>query len=92
MRITPVSFATREATVLSVDDALKQVFVEFDIAHGAPAGMIVVISAPGTSIQDGLVGFVLAPPALDETKVGPFVGYIGDDGQLRWTRGFYGSR
>lgn len=92
MRITPVTFATREVTVLSVDDVLKQVYVEFDIAHGAPAGMIVVISKAGTVIQDGLVGFVLAPPALDETKQGPFVGYIGADGLLTWTRGFYGSR
>ena len=35
---------------------------------------------------------MLAPPALDETKQGPFVGYVGDDGLLKWTRGFYGSR
>jgi hypothetical protein len=50
MRITPISFVNRAARVISIDDDLKQIYLEFAIVHGAPAGMTVVMSRPGTSL------------------------------------------
>jgi len=94
MRITPVSFASREATIVSINTTFKQVVVRFPIAHGAPAGMHIVMTRvlSPAPLNEGVHGFVLAPPALDETKVGPFVGYTNADGVLSWTNGFFGSR
>ena len=92
MRITPLAFKPRMAEVLSVDPALRQVTVRFGIAHGITANSRVIVSRPATSFAAGISGFVVAPPALDEQRPGPFVGYVGQEGTLDLTRGYFGSR
>lgn len=65
----------------------------FTIAHGAPAGMHVVLTQAGAApLNQGVHGFVLAPPALDNNKKGPFTGYLDANNSLDFKLGFFGSR
>jgi len=54
--------------------------VRFPIVHGIAANARVIVSRAGTSFAAGVVGFVIPPPALDEQRPGPFVGYVGQTG------------
>jgi hypothetical protein len=80
MRVTPVAFRPRDGEVIGVDASLRQVRVRFPIVHGIAANARVIVSRAGTSFAAGVVGFVIPPPALDEQRPGPFVGYVGQTG------------